>query len=120
MPEPLPNDRHDASASGPPASPDPLRTPLMATPVDLRSGSLLVLAMLGGVFMLHWARELVVDRHVLIYAPPLHDRIGPRLGPVRIFNDQRPLWDAVAATLGHPPRQVRLFPRGGLSYAPAL
>lgn len=69
-------------------------------------------------FMLHWARELVVDRHVLIYAPPLHDRIGPRLGPVRIFNDQQALWNCVAATLGQPPRQVRLFPRGGLSYAP--
>lgn len=60
MPEPLPNDRHDASASGPPASPDPLPTPLAATPVDLRSGSLLVLAMLGGVFMLHWARAVFI------------------------------------------------------------
>ena len=32
-------------------------------------------------FMIRWARELVVDRTVLVYAPPLRDRIGPRLGP---------------------------------------
>ena len=35
-----------------------------------------------------WARELVVDRTVLVYAPPLHERIGGRLGPVRVFADQ--------------------------------
>lgn len=69
-------------------------------------------------FMLHWARELVVDRHVLIYAPPLFERIGPRLGPVRIFNRTAPLWDAVATALGGPPRSSRLFPEGGLSYVP--
>ena len=28
-------------------------------------------------FMIRWARELVVDRTVLVYSPPLCDRIGP-------------------------------------------
>ena len=37
--------------------------------------------------MIRWARELVVDRTVLVYAPPLRERIGPRLGPVRLFGD---------------------------------
>ena len=36
-------------------------------------------------FMLRWARELVVDRTVLVYAPPLHERMGSRLGPVQLF-----------------------------------
>ena len=39
-------------------------------------------------FMLRWARELVIDRTVLVFSPPLHARIGPRLGPVRLFGDQ--------------------------------
>lgn len=69
-------------------------------------------------FMLRWARELVVDRTVLVYAPPLHQRIGPRLGPVLIFNDQAALWQAAANALGGTgaPR-VRVFPQGGLTYA---
>ena len=45
-------------------------------------------------FMLRWARELVVDRTVLVYAPPLCERVGPRLGPVRLFADQAALWRA--------------------------
>lgn len=71
-------------------------------------------------FMLRWARELVVDRTVLVYAPPLHDRIGGRLGPVRLFADQDELWRAVQRSLGPANRQpsVRVFPRGGLTYAP--
>ena len=48
-------------------------------------------------FMLHWARELVVDRTVLVYAPPLYERIGPRLGPVQLFADQAALWQAAGA-----------------------
>ena len=50
-------------------------------------------------FMLRWARELVVDRTVLVYSPPLHERIGPRLGPVRLFADQAALWQAAAKAL---------------------
>ncbi len=69
-------------------------------------------------FMVRWARELVVDRHVLVYAPALRDRIGPRLGPIRIFDEVAPLWEAVAESLGGPPASVRVFPRGGLTYCP--
>ena len=50
-------------------------------------------------FMLRWACELVVDRTVLVYSPPLHHLIGPRLGPVRLFADQAALWQAAANVL---------------------
>jgi hypothetical protein len=66
-------------------------------------------------FMVRWARELVVDRMVLVYAPPLRARIGSRLGPIHIFDDQRTLWDAAGAG---GVRSVRVFPRGGLTYCP--
>jgi hypothetical protein len=76
-------------------------------------------------FLVRWARELVVERTVLVYAPALHERLGPRLGPVRLFAAQGPLWEAAAAAV-EPPRKgraprprVRLFPQGGLSYCPA-
>jgi hypothetical protein len=72
-------------------------------------------------FMIRWARELVVDRTVLVYAPPLFDRLGPRLGPVRLFRDQADLWRAAARALGRPAGEtphVRVFPQGGLTYAP--
>lgn len=71
-------------------------------------------------FMLRWARELVADRPVMVFSPPLHDRVGPRLGPVRLFADLPTLWDAVAATLGRRPRHIALFPSGGLTYVPAF
>jgi hypothetical protein len=70
-------------------------------------------------FLIRWARELVVDRTVLVYAPPLFDRIGPRLGPIRLFNDQARLWHAAAEALpgtDHP--RCRVFPQGGLTYCP--
>ena len=71
--------------------------------------------------MLRWARELVVDRTVLVYSPPLHARIGPRLGPVRLFADLPALWKAAIASLGKrreaSPR-IRIFPQGGLTYVP--
>ena len=68
--------------------------------------------------MIRWARELVVDRTVLVYAPPLYDRIGPRLGPVRLFADQACLWRAAAAALPPPLPGAMVqpsasFPRGG-------
>lgn len=70
-------------------------------------------------FMIHWARELVVDRTVLVYAPPLFDRIGPRLGPVRLFADRSLLWKAAEEALtGVSAPRVRVFPQGGLTYAP--
>ncbi|AMV35936.1 hypothetical protein [Planctomyces sp. SH-PL62] len=75
----------------------------------------------SAAFMLRWARELVVDRAVMVYAPPLHARIGGRLGPVRLFADQDALWRAVRRALPRARRgspRVRIFPRGGLTYAP--
>jgi hypothetical protein len=72
-------------------------------------------------FMLRWARELVVDRTVLVYAPALHERVGPRLGPVRLFAHQGRLWDAAAVALarsGLTSPRVRVFPQGGLTYCP--
>jgi lactate racemase len=76
-------------------------------------------------FMLHWARELVVDRAVLVYAPPLRQRVGPRLGPVRLFAELDALWQAAGTAIksnqtqrAHAPVRIRVFPHGGLSYAP--
>jgi hypothetical protein len=75
-------------------------------------------------FMLRWASELVVDRTVLIYAPPLRQQLGPRLGPVQLFGDQTALWQAAARALSHHDRRLpastvnlRVFPHGGLTYA---
>ena len=73
-------------------------------------------------FMLRWACELVVDRTVLVYSPPLHERIGPCLGPVRLFADQSALWRAAALALNRRrrlagPLRLRVFPLGGLTYA---
>jgi hypothetical protein len=42
------------------------------------------------------ARELVVDRTVLVYAPPLRQLVGSRLGPVRLFADLDEFWSRVA------------------------
>jgi hypothetical protein len=72
-------------------------------------------------FMLRWARELVVDRTVLVYSPPLHARIGPHLGPVRVFADLPALWEAALKSLEKPAQRkttLRLFPQGGLTYVP--
>ncbi|WP_435011524.1 lactate racemase domain-containing protein [Tundrisphaera lichenicola] len=70
-------------------------------------------------FMIRWARELVVDRTVLVYAPPLFDRIGPRLGPIRLFADQARLWEAAREALpGIDRPRCRVFPQGGLTYCP--
>jgi len=74
---------------------------------------------LAAAFMVHWARELVVDRTVLVYSPPLRDRLGHCLGPVRLFDDPAALWRAAAEALpGTPLPRVRVFPQGGLTYAP--
>jgi hypothetical protein len=70
-------------------------------------------------FMLRWARELVVDRTVLVYAPPLRARLGPRLGPVRLFSEPGDVWRAAAEALGRTPASARVFPYGGLTYAAA-
>ena len=70
-------------------------------------------------FMLRWARELVADRHVFVHAPPLRDRLGPRLGPVHLHCDQGELWRDLAKTLGRAPTTIRAFPSGGLTYCPS-
>jgi lactate racemase len=73
----------------------------------------------SSAFMIRWARELVVDRTVLIYSPPLHAMIGPRLGPVRVFAEQPALWKAAIDSLPRHDRRspsIRIFPRGGLTY----
>lgn len=72
-------------------------------------------------FMVRWARELVVDREVLVLAPPLCERLGPRLGPVRLFSDQQALWSTAERLLerraDREPLRIRVFPQGGLTYA---
>jgi hypothetical protein len=75
---------------------------------------------LNAAFMIRWARELVADRAVLVYSPELRQRLGPRLGPVRLHDEQAALWRDAALATGHDtPRSVRLFPIGGLTYCPA-
>jgi hypothetical protein len=74
-------------------------------------------------FMIRWACELVVDRTVLVFAPPLRTKIGPRLGPVHLFDDQASLWRAAARALDldaakSPSPRLRIFPQGGLTYVP--
>ena len=71
-------------------------------------------------FMLRWACELVVDRTVLVYAPPLHERLGPRLGrsgssPIRTSCGSRRLRPSIVVAARRAPR-LRVFPQGGLTY----
>jgi lactate racemase len=72
-------------------------------------------------FMLRWACELVVDRTVLVFSPPLRAQIGLRLGPVRLFAEQPALWqaalEAVKTSRSHS-LDIRIFPQGGLTYVP--
>jgi len=73
-------------------------------------------------FTLRWARELVVDRTVLVHSPALHARVGPRLGPVRVFESLPELWEAARRSLPPASRDrpsVRIFPQGGLTYVAA-
>ena len=70
-------------------------------------------------FLLGWARELVVDRKVLVYAPPLAERLGSHLGPIQLFSDQGALWKAARKALADVPEpRIRVFPQGGLTFAP--
>jgi lactate racemase len=71
-------------------------------------------------FMIRWARELVVDRDVFVFAPALRERVGSHLGPVRLFDNQHTLWAAVTRQLairGVSTPLIRIFPEGGLTYA---
>ncbi len=67
--------------------------------------------------MVRWARELVVDRRVLVYAPALHAKLGPHLGPIDLFARQDALWVRAMHLLKNKPAPlVRVFPQGGLTY----
>ncbi len=50
--------------------------------------------------------------------PPALSAPGPRLGPIRIFETQEPLWEAVEECLKNRPNLIRVFPSGGLTYCP--
>ena len=50
--------------------------------------------------------------------PPLHDRLGPRLGPIRLYADQGRLWRDAAEPWPATRPRVRVFPQGGLTYVP--
>jgi hypothetical protein len=73
-------------------------------------------------FMICWARELVVDRTVLLYTPLLRERVGEWLGPVHIFADQNELWSTAKQIVGREQRrpEVRIFSAGGLTYCPGV
>jgi len=68
-------------------------------------------------FMMRWARELVLDRHVVVYSPEMKLHFGARLGPVRIVDRPEDLWAAIARH-GGSGATVTTFPYGGLTYAP--
>ncbi len=74
---------------------------------------------LNSAFLVRWARELVVDRRVMVYAPILRERLGPTLGPIQLFSDRAPLWSAVERALGNRTPTSRVFPQGGLTYCPS-
>lgn len=76
-------------------------------------------AMLGSPkrFMIRWARELVIDRHVVVYSPEMKSLFGSRLGPVRIADRPEELWGIIARFAGELPG-ILAFPYGGITYAP--
>jgi nickel-dependent lactate racemase len=70
-------------------------------------------------FMMRWARELVLDRHVVVYSPEMKASFGRRLGPVVIAGTPDEFWQAIRKRVGSSPA-VTSFPWGGLSYAPVV
>jgi nickel-dependent lactate racemase len=67
-------------------------------------------------FMMRWARELVVDRKVIVYSPQMKELFGRRLGSVSIAGNPVEFWSLIANATGHAPNAT-LFPYGGLTYA---
>jgi hypothetical protein len=67
-------------------------------------------------FMMRWARELVVDRKVIVYSPQMKELFGRRLGSVSIAGNPDEFWSMIANATGHAPNAT-LFPYGGLTYA---
>lgn len=68
-------------------------------------------------FMMRWARELVLDRQVIVYSPEMKSTFGARLGPVRIVDRPEELW-AMISRYGRENSTLTTFPYGGLSYVP--
>lgn len=68
-------------------------------------------------FMMRWARELVLDRKVIVYSPEMARAFGRTLGSVTIAGDPGAFWAAVARSSKRP-ESATLFPYGGLSYVP--
>lgn len=69
-------------------------------------------------FMMRWARELVLNRQVVVYSPEMKSLFGRRLGSVLIAGDTNEFWSMVKKHTGSSPKTT-LFPYGGLTYAPA-
>lgn len=67
-------------------------------------------------FMMRWARELVVDRNVIVYSPEMSDLFGRRLGSVLIAGNRDEFWKLIANQAGDTPKTT-VFPYGGLTYA---
>ena len=74
-------------------------------------------------FMLRWACELVVDRTVLVYSPPLHrpTRASPGSCPPfcrssRACGKRPPHGPRSASSGSAGPLRLRVFPQGGLTY----
>ncbi len=70
-------------------------------------------------FMMRWARELVLDRDVVVYSPEMKSHFGARLGPVRIVDSPEELWKWISKSCGSG-AAVTTFPYGGLSYVPHI
>jgi lactate racemase len=67
-------------------------------------------------FMMRWARELVLDRTVIVYSPEMARLLGSRLGSVTIAENPAIFWNAVIKSSRHH-EHATLFPYGGLTYA---
>lgn len=69
-------------------------------------------------FMMRWARELVLNRQVVVYSPEMKSLFGRRLGSVLIAGDNNEFWSIIKKHAGPNPGTT-LFPYGGLTYTPA-
>lgn len=68
-------------------------------------------------FMMRWAKELVLERTVIVYSPEMAETFGRSLGPVKIVRNSEEFWKEVQKA--HSPiKKCTIFPYGGLSYAP--
>jgi hypothetical protein len=68
-------------------------------------------------FMMRWARELVLDRTVIVYSPEMQQMFGSRLGSVFIAGSCDEFWKLIKKNYRNEIESVMVFPYGGLSYA---